>query len=123
MALAHLIREAEGRPVRYFAHATPWAELLELDNRQSPDSLPSWRHWSSVFAFLSQVIYWTQKGGDEKSAYLQGSEARTLFEEHQDAFDANRIHVPNPRARRGEAYLNSFRETIQVLAGWISENV
>lgn len=122
MALARLIRESAGRPVHYHAEVHPWAELLHARDREGPEQMPSWRHWASLFAFLSHVVEW-QQSERERSAYVQSSKARTLVEQHLDALEANRISIPDPYSRRGEAYLEDFLRTMRAVTDWIRRHV
>jgi len=129
MALAHLVRETEGRPTEYLAPARQWAELLEL--HPTPPGLahstpvPAWRFWSEVFAFLVGTIELSRRSTVEERAgpYVIASAARDLLERHSRAFRLDGIPVPPPDAFRGLDMLEGLEETVRVVADWIDEAV
>lgn len=120
---ARFIQETSDRSARYFAPVRPWVALLGFDRQRSASNrTPRWRYWTSVFAFLAQVDHWVQETDESnESAYLLSSHARNLFEQHESAFDRNRIQVPRPETLHGAAYLEGFQETVDILADWILE--
>ena len=125
MALAHLIRETEGRPTEYVAPAQPWAELLELypttgGGRPVP-RLPAWRFWSEISAFLVGVIEWNRESSrdGQPGSYVAASGARDLIEAHSLAFNFNGIPVPPLNAFRGLEMLEGLGETVRVVVRWI----
>ena len=129
MALAHLIRETEGRPAEYVAPARPWAELLELyptsgEGHRDPQT-PAWRFWSDICAFLVGVMELDQRNRVEQGSgqYVIASSARDLVEKHKRAFSFNSIPIPPPTAFRGIEMIEGLQETVRVVAGWIGEAV
>lgn len=126
MARAGFIRETGHRSARYVAAVRPWAPLLEFESRDAGANglvrAPAWRYWSDLFAFLAQTARWAEDA-DGTSDYLLSSRARDLYEEHQPAFENNRIDVPRPDAYRGAAYLDGFEKTVDALAQWMSDHL
>ena len=127
MTLARLIQETDGHPVSYYARGRSWALLLEpgglrtSGEGEEPD-LPSWRFWSTVFAFLAHVDRLACSAATD-SDYVQSSLARDLNENHRSVFTDNRIDVPDPDDYRGAAYLTGFRETVQSVSEWMMHNL
>jgi len=129
MALAHLIRETEGRPAEYVAPARQWAELLELypiagGRHQNPQT-PAWRFWSEICAFLVGVMELHQRSRvDQRSGpYVIASGARDLIEQHTRAFSFNSIPIPPPNAFRGLEMLDGLQETVRIVVGWVGKAV
>lgn len=129
MALAHLIRETEGRPAEYVAPAKQWADLLELyptnaGGHQAP-RLPAWRFWSEVNAFLVGAIECARLGNRDQApgSYVVASRARDLIEAHTRAFNFNGIAVPPLNAFRGLDMLEGLRETVQAVVTWMVDAV
>lgn len=121
MAMARLIKETGERPVSYYAPRRPWTALFDLGGDSTDgEAIPVWRFWTNVFAFLVHVDELarseTVASGSE---YVQSSHARDLFETHRSAFVNNRLDVPNPGDYRGATYLSGFRDTVQILSGWM----
>ena len=129
MALAHLIRETEGRPVEYSAPTRQWAELLELypsaPLRQPEPQMPAWRFWSEIGAFLAGVIEGFRRSEtDERiGPHVVASGVRDLIHRHRLAFDFNKITIPPPEAFSGLEMLDGLQETVRVVAAWTEEAV
>lgn len=125
MALARLIKETGNHPVSYYARHQPWTALLGLGgDGASHEAIPSWRFWTSVFAFLAHVDELARsETAASGSEYVQSSHARDLFETHRRAFVNNGLDMPDPGDYKGAAYLNEFRKTIQMLVDWMTQNV
>lgn len=123
LSRAGFIEETAGRPTRYFAPRRPWAGLLYPNEREvRREELPMWRYWGAIFPFLAKATEWARDEGGQ-TEYLMSTRARDLFEEHADAFEANRIRVPRPDEYRGAAYLEGFTDTIEELTRWIPEHL
>lgn len=128
MVLGRLIRAQMGRPASFFAPPRPWHELLDLRLGESTESsietMPRWRYWLPLLAFLSHVDQWGHRARerDEQSKRVLASEARDLVEEHARAFTLNGIAVPASRDYRGPEFLDAFQETIQAVAAWIESH-
>lgn len=124
MALAHLIRETEGRPTEYTAPARQWADLLELVSGSggggSPPQLPPWRFWSQIAAFLVGVMECRRSAADDlQRPHVLASRARDLVEAHSRAFKLNDIAVPPVRAFPGLEMFEGLTETVRALAEWM----
>jgi hypothetical protein len=129
MAQARLIREAKGRPSEYQAPQRPWAELLELyapdADRSAEPSVPSWRFWGEIFAFLAGVAEWSRFARSEAAPnpHVVASRARDLVERHQWAFHFNSIPVPPPEAYPGRDAVTGLEHTMRALIDWMIEAV
>lgn len=129
MALAHLIRETEGRPAEYVAPSRQWAELLELKSfgkteQQSPQ-LPPWRFWSEISAFLVGVVELHRRSQSDPPVgpHVIASAAKDLIEQHHQAFTLNNIPIPPPNAFRGVKMLDGLHETVRVVSEWTGKAV
>ena len=131
MAQARLIEETSERPVGYFVHARPWAEVLKLasisesGSRIGEDSgVPAWRFWPLLFSFLSHVSDWVQpQVSGRMSPYVLSSQARDLYYTHKHAFALNGIPVPEAERYKGEGYLEAFRLTLMAVLKWLHDNL
>ncbi|TVP79969.1 MAG: hypothetical protein EA352_00370 [Gemmatimonadales bacterium] len=127
MTLARLIRETEGRPSEYLAPPAPWAALLDLEGGKPPRSLqtsvPEWRFWVEVFAFLANAMALSRlsTSGAVPSMRLLASRARDLMEDHSTAFRLNNIPVPVPGAFKGPSAMEGLVETVRVVTSWSEE--
>jgi hypothetical protein len=119
MAAARTVRSTRDRPAAYYVELRPWTTLLAFASAPHAKP-PAWRYLAQVFAFLAAVLEWEEGVAEGASTYLAGSKARDVFEERRAAFDLNRISVPEPADHRGEAYLDAFSATVDVLAAWMS---
>jgi hypothetical protein len=128
MVLAGLIHRIEGNPTQFYAYTQPWAEILESFRLVVPSmnrpAIPPWRFWSSIFAFLAQVIDWAAKAQIEAaSEYVASSRARTLMELYEPHLKRARIPVGSRNAARGASYLEEFAATVESIASWSQENL
>jgi len=135
MALARFIRETSERPAQYSAPAEAWAAVLVPSEAASlapssaassgAASLPAWRFWSEIFAFLASVIDWSEqaRSASAPGPHVLASRARDLMEKHARGFDADGIHVPRPESYRGLGAVDALLETTRLLCGWIDEQV
>jgi hypothetical protein len=129
MAQARLIHETPGRPTGYFIELEPWTRLLNLDSSdatsvQTSSALPGWRFWLQLFAFLSHASHWVRTHfADRLSTYVLSSQARDLYQVHQQAFTLNGISLPQPERYKGEEYLEGFHLTLRNLSKWMTENL
>lgn len=119
LAGARLIHEKSGRPIEYSLESDAWARVLEIH----PGSVPAWRHWSPLFAFVTDLLEWSTENANLASTYVTSSRARDLFEKHRLAFERNRIQLPRPQDYVGDAYLSAFEETLVRIAQWMRESV
>ncbi|MEE8350134.1 MAG: hypothetical protein V3R94_11210 [Acidobacteriota bacterium] len=131
MARARLIESTSDRPVGYFVHPQPWAEVLSLHTFTESESpiktnlgAPIWHFWPQLFAFLSHVSDWTQHStSGRESSYLLSSQARDLYYAHQQAFIVNGIPVPDAESYKGALYLDAFLTTLTITSKWLDENL
>jgi len=129
MALAHLIRETEGRPAEYVAPARQWADLLELrltgEGGHEYPKTPPWRFWSEISAFLAGVMELRRRSSSDEGTgpYVIASNARDLVEQHSRVFSFSNIPVPPPSAFPGLAMLDGLRDTVKIVGGWIGTAV
>lgn len=131
IAQAGLIKETPGRPVGYYVHLQPWAQLLKLNSFSELGSpigkdtgVITWRFWLPLFPFLSSVSLWIQQQvSDGLSTYVLSSQARDLYYAHENAFSLNQIPVPEPQRYKGETYLEAFRLTLRQVSKWLDENL
>jgi hypothetical protein len=129
MALAHLIREADGRPAEYVAPARQWAELLELypaaDREPKHPQTPAWRFWAEISAFLVGVVELSHRSHDDQppGPYVIASRARDLVERHNRAFSFNSIPTPPPNAFLGRQMEDGLEETVRIVSDWIADSV
>lgn len=121
LSRAGFVEETGGRPARYFPDAPSWEGLL-LGGEGRDETLPSWRHWGEVYAFLVQVVQWTQ-ANDTQTDYVRSSRARDVFDDFERLFEANRIRVPSPERYQGPAYLDGFAQTVERVVQWIPEHL
>jgi hypothetical protein len=123
MVRARIVRSTPERPAAYFVDARGWLDLLFPAPPQS-DTVPLWRFWGQVFAFLAGVLEWGGGARDSRvSTYVHGSRARDLYEGHQGVFTLNRIALPETEAYRGPEFLTVFGATVERLSTWIKESV
>jgi hypothetical protein len=126
MSLAALIHPIHDRPIRYIADASPWQVLLEDGTEGTKPNaalgaMPMWRDWSHLFAFLTHVTVWAKKAGDEGGTpYVLSSRARDLVLPRLSMLASNLIDVPDPKAYKGEAYLEGLNTTVKAVAGWMT---
>ena len=129
MAMARLIRQTEGRPTEYRAPAGPWWDLLQPDPRSkrnaSSSHPPGWRFWSEMFAFLVGVMEWSRLASPSAGTnpYVLASKARDLVERHQRAFTLSGIFTPPPEAFPGRRAPDGLAETVEIVLGWMREEV
>ena len=129
MAMARLIRQTEGRPAEYRAPPGPWWELLLPNPRSkraaSSPQPPGWRYWSEIFAFLVGVMEWARLASPSagRDPYVLASKARDLVEQHQRAFALSGIPTPPPEAFPGRAAPNGLAETVEIVLGWMRDEV
>jgi len=118
MATARVVSAEGSRPERYHADRERWAALL------GGASIPAWRHWHALFAFLAAVLP-SERGRAvaERSPYLRSGDLRRLVLGHRAAFALNRIAVPEPADYVGEEYLAGFEETVRAVAEWLEASV
>lgn len=102
MSRAGLLGERSGRPASYTADPRVWGPLLGLAGRGTPEGaafaeVPSWRAWSTVYAFLLAVADWAHGAAQtEWSEYVVGSRARTLVEAHEASLRSAGFEVAIP---------------------------
>jgi len=86
MVLAGLIVEVPGRPSSFYVEPRRWAQLLLPDDRHASGdepSLPPWRFWAAILAFLCDVRHWAHEAKRAKwSEYVAASRARDLYDGH-----------------------------------------
>lgn len=125
MAWARLIHRVDDAPIAYVAYPRFWKEWLgsEPASQGEPSALPAWRFQAQVYGFLSRAIQWSGSPVSSDSPYLLASAARDLYEQHREAFDLNRIQVPDPEEYRGAEYLEAFRRTIRIMADWLEAEI
>lgn len=130
MADAGILIQTSERPVGYFVDSPYWEKLLNLSPRSESVSsnaehtrLPVWRFWWHLFAFLIDVLDWSDRRGPNKSdTYVLSSQARDLYYAHENAFALNGIPVPNPSSYKGEEYLDVFLLTLRSVSNWMDRN-
>jgi len=124
MVMAGLLRATESRPTEYLAPPGPWSELLTPEGGGGTGSgkwsMPSWRHWAEVAAFLAGAA---ALSGEALShgvgrEHVLASRARDLIERHRRAMDLDRIPVSAPERHRGLAAVDALAETVQTVAAW-----
>jgi hypothetical protein len=118
LVAACLIRVTGTTPAGYMLDPSPWAGVLG-----TPATLPPWRHWVPVFAFVAALGDWMPTEADLKGMtdYLLSSRARDFVADHQAAFTQNQIAIPQMNYYPGDAYLAGFEETVVVLREWLDE--
>ena len=128
MVLARFVAETPERPARYAADPEAWAGLLGFGGGDRPPeeygASPRWQHWAGVFAFLTDVLVWVDRGREaEWSPYLWSSRARDLSERHRKALDVVRLRCPDAERHRGSAYLSAFAGAVQAAAEWVPQHL
>ncbi|MCJ7628123.1 MAG: hypothetical protein MUO50_07015 [Longimicrobiales bacterium] len=129
MALSRLIRVTEGRPSEYLAPPEPWADLLELGGEmpssETGRSLPPWRYWSEVFAFLLGVVDWSERAASDSSGspHVLASQARDLLEKHKKVFTLNHIQARPPTSFPGLQAPDGLMEVTRAVAEWVEDKI
>jgi hypothetical protein len=119
IATARLIAAEGTRPERYHAIPEQWTPLLG-----EGATVPPWRYWQSLFAFLAAaLVTGTDARQEDSSPYLRSSDARRLVLSHRAAFSRNRIPIPEPSDYPGEEFLVGFERTLLVVSKWLLESV
>ena len=111
MALAGLVDASWDRPTTYEVDAAPWAGLLGHE-------VPPWRFWSQLFAMLAHTMFWA-KSSAEASPVVQASRARDLFERYRRPLRWIEMALPDPGDHPGPAFLDAYRQTIDLVCGFI----
>lgn len=121
MSAAGLLRETSGRPASYLAPMGPWTQLLEVPNRELPGTLPRWRYWADVFAFLVHVIDWTgrARGATGSEEHVLSSEARDIVNRHTDVLHRAGVQVPLMDQFRGREAPAGLLGTTRAVVSWI----
>jgi hypothetical protein len=114
MEAAGFVRRVKGRPAGYFVEPRRWSDLLAAPERKGSE----WRWLAQVFAFLAWTSEWSVQQR-ESSAYIAGTTARDLTEEHRAAFDQNRIILTGFFRYAGESYVDAFRDDVKAIADWL----
>lgn len=125
MVLAGFIREIRGRPSSFRVDPEPWARLLRSHRlgRDDDFSIPPWRFWSAVFAFLTAVDLWRESAATNGwSDYVASSRARDLIERHARNLIRAGLEPPPPDAHRGTAYLGAFQDFVTSTCDWAVAN-
>lgn len=129
MTLAGFIHEIEGRPSSFYADPTAWANVLQshpLDTggRMKATSLPPWRFWSAVFAFLAQVIGWSvEQERQGWTGYVTGSRARDLVDAHARKLRQAQVDLSRVSRVSGRENLGGFQELVDEVAAWTREGL
>ena len=128
MALARFVEETQGRPALYAAEPEVWAGLLgiaQVGRRQKRSvTLPAWRYWAGVFAYLADLLVWAEEGRKaDWSAYVWSSRARDLSARHRQVLDTVRLDCPDGERYRGSAYLDAFAAKAREAASWVQEHL
>ncbi|MEP7326304.1 MAG: hypothetical protein ABI836_10180 [Gemmatimonadota bacterium] len=116
LAAADFIKSVTSVPVSYRAEETRWDQFLELRG-----SSPGWWHWHQLYAFGADLDHAAGESQD-RSSYLQSSQARDLVERHTRLFALFPQLMSDPGKLPGEAYLDRFVEDIGTLADRITHN-
>ena len=91
---------------------------------RSPGPLRTWRDWPHLFAFLVHVTALAEKADDEGSSpYVLSSRARDLVLPRLPLFAMNQIDVPDPKAYKGEAYLEGLNITVRNVTDWLAAHL
>jgi len=126
MTLAGFIHEIEGRPSSYYAEPRAWAQLLQhqLDRSQAEFSLPRWRFWWAVFAFLAKVADWGERAeASNWTDYVASSRARDLLGHHERRLRQAQVAHWGATSSTGEGYLLEFEEFVKRLQSWATDSL
>lgn len=117
MALAGFIMRTAGTPISYRAEPHSWSMVLKSHLSRGPSAqnseIPAWRHWSTTFAFLLDVIQWAKSAEEQRwTDYVASSRARDLMETHESRVRHIGLDFAEHQGGRGADYLELFDDIV-----------
>lgn len=121
MARAGFLAQRPGRPATYAADPEAWGQLLGHAGCGVPGGaagapIPRWNAWATLYAALAAIAGWARDAEEAGwSAYVAGSRARTLVEQHAAPLRSGGFEVAVP-ARTPDA--DWFAALVERLVEW-----
>ena len=110
-------RLSRGNEHRFAIDATRWTGLLQV----AADELPRAVDWVGLLTVVWRLIRWfDEDGANERSPYLQASEARLLMAEIGSPLAESGIAVPDGRDAHGEAYWPVFENVLEAVFAFLN---